>query len=338
MDNLLLNDVPIEMLEGKTVLLTGATGLIGTHFLYAFRDIYNRGVNFKVIAVGRSVPPNHLGVLLDMPFVQYHQANLTSDKLFFALWDIDIIIHAASYGQPGKFIEYATETVNLNTSVVIDLFKALAEDGKFLFLSSSEVCSGLYDMPIAEDMIGTTTPYHPRACYIESKRCGEAIVNLYRGNGVDAKSVRLCLAYGEGTRADDKRVLNELIRKALVTGKIELLDGGQSIRTYCYVGDAVNMMLRILLEGRHPVYNVGGTEAINIAYLASLIGKLTNTDVVFPTINQSLEGSPDIVKISLQRYLDEFGEREFVSLEEGLGRTINYQKELYGNTPVKEGF
>lgn len=336
MDNILLNDVPIEMLEGKTVLLTGATGLIGTHFLYAFRDMFNRGVAVNVIATGRSTPPPHLIPLLEMPFVKYRIANLTMDTLPVYFRHIDIIIHAASYGQPGKFTKYAMETIKLNTSVVIDLLERLTDDGRFLFISSSEVCSGLYDLPIAENMIGTTTPYHPRACYIEAKRCGEAIINSYWENGTNAKSVRLCLAYGEGTRVDDKRVLNEFIKKALVSGKINLLDGGQSIRTYCYVGDAVNMMLRILLEGKRPVYNVGGLEAINVAYLASLIGKLTNTDIVFPTINQSLTGSPDIVKISIQRYLDEFGEREFVSLEEGLRRTINYQKDLYGSTLNKE--
>jgi nucleoside-diphosphate-sugar epimerase len=336
MDNILLKGVPIEMLEGKTVLLTGATGLIGTHFLYAFRDMYKLGVNLKVIAIGRNDPPEHLSVLLNMPFVQYHQTNLASDKLFSALWGIDVLIHAASYGQPGKFTEYATETVNLNTSVVIDLFKILAKDGKFLFLSSSEVCSGLYDMPIAEDMIGTTTPYHPRACYIESKRCGEAIVNTFRESGVDAKSVRLCLAYGEGTRENDRRVLNELIQKAIKDGNITLKDKGRSVRTYCYVGDAVNMMLRILLEGKQPVYNVGGVEPLSISSLAFLIGEITNTEVSFPDTDEPLVGSPDIVKINLQRYFDEFGSRDFVSMEEGLIRTINYQKNLYGSTTNKK--
>jgi UDP-glucuronate decarboxylase len=325
--NILLRDIPINMLNGKTILLTGASGLIGTHFLYAFREMHDRGIDINVFAMGRGTPPPHLAELLNTSPFRYYTMNLAQGLLSAYFNHIDVIIHAASYGQPSKFIEHAIDTINLNTSVVIELFKRLAPDGKFLFISSSEVCSGLYDMP--EEMIGTTTPYHPRACYIEGKRCGEAIVNIYRENGIDAKSARLCLVYGEGTRKDDKRVLNELIQKALVDREIKLRDAGQSIRTYCYVGDAVNMMLKILLEGHHPVYNVGGLLSLNIAYLATLIGKITNAQVVFPLYNQPLIGSPDIVKINIQRYLNEFGEREFVSMEEGLQKTIEYQKNLY---------
>jgi nucleoside-diphosphate-sugar epimerase len=328
-NNILLKDVPIEMFDGKTVLLTGATGLIGTHFLYAFRDIYNKGINVKVVALGRRYPPPHLEQLFKIPFVEYIALNLTTTTLSSTYKNIDIIIHAASYGQPGKFMEYATETIKLNTSVTIDLFDRLANDGKFLFISSSEVCSGLYDMP--EEMIGTTTPYHPRACYIEGKRCGEAIVNLFRETGIDAKSVRLCLAYGEGTRENDKRVLNELIQKALVNKEIKLVDGGQSIRTYCYVGDAINMILKILLQGTHPVYNVGGLFSLNIAALASLIGELIGVPVIFPTYSLPVTGSPDIVRTSIRRYIYEFGEREFISIGEGLKRTIEYQQTLYGS-------
>jgi nucleoside-diphosphate-sugar epimerase len=328
-ENILIRNIPIEMLEGKTILLTGATGLVGTHFLYAFRDIYNAGININVIALGRSSPPEHLVQLFEMSFIKYFTLNLTSEFLHPYFKNIDIIIHAASYGQPGQFIKYATETISLNTSVTIDLFKRMANNGKFLFISSSEVCSGLYDMPIAEDRIGITTPYHPRACYIEAKRCGEAIVNIFRETGIDAKSVRLCLAYGEGTRRNDQRVLNDLIRKAILDKEIKLMDAGQAIRTYCYVGDAVNMMLKILLEGEHPVYNVGGILSLNIAALASLIGKLTGTPIVLQFGHKPLKGAPDMVNMSIQRYIDEFGEREFVSMEEGLRRTIEYQKILY---------
>ena len=318
-----------NLLNGKTILLTGATGLIGTHFLYAFRDMYNNDIDLNVIAFGKSDPPEHLTELLHMPFVKYKKINLIDDTLPEYYKDIDIIIHAASYGQPERFMAYAEETILLNTSVTIELFKRLAKDGKFLFISSSEVCSGIYDVPIAEDMIGTTTPYHQRACYIEAKRCGETIVNTYRGDGIDAKSVRLCLAYGDGTRKYDKRVLNEFIEKAILNKEIKLLDGGQSIRTYCYAGDAVKMMLNILLKGTSPVYNVGGVSTFNIAHLASLIGQIMNVPYVLSSDRFTLGGSPSLVNISIQRYIDEFGDMNFVSIEEGLKKTIKYQQQLY---------
>jgi UDP-glucuronate decarboxylase len=331
MDNILLKDVPIEMFDNKKILITGASGLIGTHFLYAFRNMYDKKVKVTVTAIGRHYPPGHLVELLRMPFVQYLPYNLTCESLS-SFHGFDFIIHAASYGQPRKFTKYATETVKLNTSILIDLLEKIKPNGKFLFISSSEVCNGLYNLPIAEDMIGTTTPYHPRACYIEAKRCGEAIVNVFRNDGIDAKSVRLCLAYGEGTREDDQRVLNVFIKKALVNREIELMDAGQSIRKYCYVKDAVNMMLRVLLEGKHPVYNIGGKLSLNIAQLASMIGDIVGVPVLLKLKGESLDGSPEVVNMSMQRYFDEFGSRDFVSMEEGLKRTINYQRELYGIT------
>jgi len=324
MDSILLKDVPIELLDKKRILLTGATGLVGTHFLYAFYEAYKKGVDLEVFAPQHSSLPNHLIEIANSEFM-----NFIGNGSFISS---DIIIHASSYGQPSKFIKNSMETVFLNTTVTQTLLQNyLKPNGRFLFLSSSEVCSGLYNAPVAEDTIGTTTPYHPRACYIEAKRCGETIVNIFRENGTDAKSIRLCLAYGEGTRKDDQRVLNDLIRKALADKEIKLMDAGQAVRTYCYIGDAVNMMLKILLEGKHPVYNVGGIFSLSIAQLAYLIGKLTGSPVVLQLGSKSLEGSPDVVNMSIQRYIDEFGEREFVSIEEGLRRTIKYQRILYGN-------
>jgi nucleoside-diphosphate-sugar epimerase len=149
----------------------------------------------------------------------------------------------------------------------------------------------------------------------------------HRDNGVDAKIARLALAYGEGTKAGDTRVLNQLIEKALTKGVIELMDKGEAIRTYCYIEDAVSLIVDILFKGTQPVYNVGGKSTVSIAQLAKTIGKLTNTEVILG--DRSIRGSPDNVHLDMTRTLFEFP-REFVNLEEGLKRTINYQKTLYG--------
>ena len=110
------------------------------------------------------------------------------------------------------FTKHKLDTIAVNTSFLLKLFKYLKPNGKFLYISSSEVYSGATPSH-TEEMIGTTTPQHPRACYIEGKRCGEAICTAYREQGYYVKIARLALAYGPGTKAHDTRVINEFIEK-----------------------------------------------------------------------------------------------------------------------------
>ena len=237
----------------------------------------------------------------------------------------DYIIHAAGYGQPQMFGKDKIKTIQVNTVNTERLFSFLKDDGKFLFISTSEVYSGAHSPYFITD-IGTTTPQHPRACYIEGKRCGEAICMAYREQGYDVKIARLALAYGEGTKKGDTRVLNQFIEQALTTGEIRLLDKGETRRTYIYIQDAVNLMLDILFKGTQPVYNVGGAGGVQIKTLAEWIAKLTNAKVILG--DKGLDGAPDEVKLSMLHTFAEFP-TVLTPLEEGLKRTIDYQRKLY---------
>jgi nucleoside-diphosphate-sugar epimerase len=242
----------------------------------------------------------------------------------------DVVIHAAGYAQPLRFVNAPATTIRLNTEVTHNLLQRLAPGGRFLFLSSSEVYSGNTKQVVTEDDIGTTTPYHPRAFYIEGKRCGEAICNAYRNAGVRAVSARLGATYGPGTRKHDKRVINSLIEQALTTGKIEREFPGHDARSYCYSRDAIKMLWQILLHGKAPVYNVGGVERASVATLAGDIGNITNA-VVFPTpkVGSELAGSAKNPILSVSRIDEEFGDLDYLSLSGGLRRTIEWQKGLY---------
>ena len=140
---------------------------------------------------------------------------------------------------------------------------------------------------------------HPRACYIEGKRGGETICNAYRSQGVRAVSARLALAYGPGTRKGDKRALNSFIEKALCQRRIELMDAGKAVRTYCYVSDAVELMWQATLCGRQPVYNIGGHSTVTIGELAKLVGQITGASVSFPQQSAEVAGAPEEVRLEL---------------------------------------
>jgi UDP-glucuronate decarboxylase len=322
--------VRLNDLDGKSILVTGSSGLIGTYFLYCLYYLCERGLNIKVYANMLSEPPTHMRKLLQNRSFHFIQSDLSDSSSFSHMPnEVDVIIHAAGYAQPIRFMDNLVATFQINTTATIALLQRLNSKGHFLFLSSSEVYSGLNSSSCSENDIGTTTPFHSRASYIEGKRGGETICNAFRTNGIHSVSVRLGDIYGPGTKKHDKRALNSFIEKALCHHKIELLDAGSAIRTYCYVADAVELMWDILLYGKEAVYNVGGRSAITILKLAETIGKLTSVPVIIPKICTEVTGAPKQLSLDLSRVENEFGKTTYVELEEGLQSTIEWQRQLY---------
>lgn len=277
-----------------------------------------------------SDPPEHVSVLVEKGGFEILRINLADSEQYGRLPEADIVIHGGGYAQPALFLNDPVTTIQINTSATAALLRRLMRKGRFLFVSSSEVYSGLKKPILREEDVGCTTPYHARSCYIEGKRCGEAICNAFRLKGVDAKSARVALAYGPGTRKHDKRALNAFIEKALCQRRIELLDSGRAVRTYCYVADVVEILWQILVNGKEAVYNVGGRSRITIAGLAEMIAEMTGCEVVFPEVDGGTSGAPEEVCLDLSKVETEFGKKEYVRLEDGLRATIEWQRKLYG--------
>jgi nucleoside-diphosphate-sugar epimerase len=303
--------------------------LLGTYFLATLAHLNQNGVPLKAIAQVRSAPAPHTAEIIARGGFQLAQVSLDNPAECFSLPPADVIIHSAGYAQPAIFMANPAATFQLNTTATATLLQKLTPGGSFLYLSSSEIYSGLQKSVLTEHDIGTTTPLHPRACYIEGKRGGETICNAFRSQGVRAVSARLALAYGPGTRKGDKRAMNSFIEKALTLGKIELMDAGKAIRTYCYVSDAVELMWHAVLHGTQPVYNIGGHSTVTIGELAKLVGKLTGVPVTFPAQAAEVAGAPEEVRLDLSRPESEFKKTSYVSLEDGLRATIDWQRKLY---------
>lgn len=325
-------DLDFSDLKGRTVMVAGASGLVGTHFLACLRALALKGKGVTTIALTFSPPPAHVRSLVDYGDSRMLQGDIGDASFLASLPQADFIIHAAGYGQPTRFMDNPAGTIKLNTVGTLGLLAKLREGGRFLFVSSSELYNGLADPPFRETQIGTTNTDHPRACYIESKRCGEAICGAFRAKGVRATSVRLGHVYGPGARLGDKRVLDSFIERALREKEIKMLDQGLALRTYCYVADAVRMMWRVLLEGKDPVYNVGGATRISIAELAGKIGAAAGVPVRAPMPDSAgSPGAPVDVRLDISRFEREFQPMAFTSLEEGLRRTMDWHEKFGGN-------
>ena len=320
-DNVIKN-INFSSLQNKKVLITGASGLVGFYLAQCIKKLQNE-LNIDLYLSYKNSIPNYLKEYYDFPYTEIKE-DITSIKLepkFF-----DIIIHSSGYAQPMKFLSDSLTTIKINTHATINLLDSLKSDGKFLFVSTSELYSGLDITNLSEDMIGNTNTNHPRASYIEGKRCGEAICHSYITLGYDVKIARLSLAYGPFTKLGDLRVLNSIIDKGLNNNTIELMDDGSALRTYCYITDVVEMFWNILLHGSEVTYNVSGFSNISIKELAENAGSKLNKKVITPTSPNKLIGSPKIVNISSEKYINEFVKLNFVDMEYGLKNVIEWMK------------
>jgi len=317
----ILNKVDLTPLRNKKILITGASGLIGLYFVSCLKRL-QKEYNLNVWIWIKNDIDDNFKYFFDFS-CHIIKEDITNINVFEKLEAFDVIIHSAGYAQPGLFLDNKIKTIQINTTSTIELIKKLNTGGKFLFVSSSEVYNGLDKMEIDEEQIGITNTDNPRACYIESKKCGETICNSFDNENI--KIARLSLAYGPATKRGDRRVLHSIIDKAINNDKIELLDNGQSIRTYCYITDVIEMMWNILLYGKSKTYNIGGKSKITILELSKLVGNYFYKEVVLPKISYELAGSPKIVNINIDKYINEFGKTDFICIDKGLKNTIEWQ-------------
>lgn len=311
----------------KKILIFGGTGIVGQYFLLFFLSLIKKKAVSNITVIIKSKLPKYLNFIKKNNNVKIIKCNISKYN-FSKIGKHDVIIFSGGYGQPSKFLRNPLETIQINTKILIKFFDKLKPNGKFLYISSSELYNENNKKKITENDIGFTNTDNARAAYIEAKRCGEAIVNIYiQKYRINAKSIRLCLGYGPGIKKNDGRVLNEFIMRSLKKKKLIVKDNGHAIRRYIYISDAVKMMLNILLFGKKPVYNVAGKEKTSIRQIAKKIANILKINVKFNQ-KEPLKGSPKNISISIERYEKEFGKQKFIQLNEGLNKTIKWCQKL----------
>ena len=310
----------IHDLDHKTFLITGSNGLIGNYFvnlLSVANDLYH--TNIKAYCISKHDP-----VWRDSNFV-YISQDLSRPFVFHSY--IDYVVHCACYARPKKFLENELETITLNvdaTGTLLDIAKD--NKSKFLFLSSSAIYGNppSSEIPTKENYPGNSLPSNGRAAYAESKRMGETLCYVYQRNyGVAINIARIALVYGPGLTLLDERVMGNFMKKAIVDKHIKLLDEGKNRHTYCYITDAVNMMLNIMLQGKDVLYNVGGIETVSIYEMAQMIAGYCGATCE-PGASTGLNDAPDIVKLDISKVCNEFGITKLTPFPEGLKRTIDW--------------
>ncbi len=316
----------VNELKNKTVLVTGANGLIGSNLVNVLYYLsHKHDLNLHLIAHSFSEPVTWLPKDKNIKYLSSDLSQGLKELSF------DVLIHTATYGQPKKFIQNKLATVQLNTQTLIGLLQNSQKNhAKVLFISSSEVYGQvpLEIMPVKETYFGNVDTLSPRAVYAESKRMAETICNIFAEEGLWVKMVRLAIGYGPGVKWTDSRFMNEFIKRALNDKELTMMDAGRAIRCFCFISDIVEMMLNTLFASKEMLYNLAGVDNKTIRQVAEMITQDLQVPLHLPKEEEKIGGTPSQLALDNSKYCQEFKKDKFIPFETGLKKTIEWIKIL----------
>lgn len=280
-----------SMLKDKTILVTGATGLIGSQMVMTLLNANaEKDLNLTVLAVVRNQEKaEKIFKYADKNSLKFVVQDILQP--FNVADNVDYIVHGASMTGSKDFVDYPVETIKtaiVGTENVLELAKEKSVDG-MVYLSSLEVY-GVVDFSVEkvpEDMFGKIDPMSVRSSYSEGKRMVECLCSSYAHEyDIPIKVVRLCQTFGAGVSYSDNRVFAQFARSIIEGKDIVLKTDGSTERNYCYISDAITGILTVLLKGQSgEAYNVANKDTlITIRGMAEmLINKYpeSGTELVF---------------------------------------------------------
>jgi dTDP-glucose 4,6-dehydratase len=309
------------MTSKKRVLVTGGAGFVGSHLCDRFLADGLEVICMDNLITGDLGNIEHVMGHADFSFEHQDVTNY-----IHVTGNLDYIMHFASPASPIDYLELPIQTMkvgSLGTHKALGL--AREKGATFLLASTSEVYGDPLVHPQHEDYWGNVNPVGPRGCYDEAKRFAEAITMAYhRYHGVDTRIVRIFNTYGPRMRLNDGRVLPAFMCQALRGEDLTVFGDGSQTRSFCYVEDLVEGLVRLLYSNETDPVNIGNPSEMTIRQFGDAILEITGSSSKFvekplpeddPKVRQ-----PDIAKA--KRVLD--GWEPKIDLTTGLRRTCEY--------------
>lgn len=305
------------------ILVTGGAGFIGSHLCERFL-----ADDHDVICVDNLLTGDrdNIAHLFNTPRFTFQEQDITN--YVYVTGDLDVIMHFASPASPVDYLELPIQTLkvgSLGTHNALGL--ARAKGARILVASTSEVYGDPLIHPQQEEYWGNVNPVGPRGVYDEAKRFLEAMTMAYmRTHGVETRIVRIFNTYGPRMRMRDGRVVPNFICQALQGEPLTVYGDGEQTRSFCYVDDLVEGIVRLLWSDEDSPVNVGNPAEMTIKQFADKIIELSGStsEIVYrdlpeddPKVRQ-----PDITKA--RRVLNNWEPK--VPLEQGLMAAIEYFK------------
>jgi len=303
----------------RRAVITGAAGFLGSHLADALL-----GLDFSVVGVDNFITGDRANIAhlagRDFELVEHN----ISEPCFIS-GPVDFVLHWASPASPIDYAEHPIPTLKvgaLGTHNALGLAKA--KGAAFVLASTSEVYGDPLEHPQKETYWGNVNPVGPRSVYDEAKRFAEAITFAYhRQHGVDTKIVRIFNTYGPRMRLNDGRAVPAFASQALRNEDVTLFGDGSQTRSFTYVSDLVDGIIKLMLSKEHGPINIGNPREMTIKEIAETIIRMTGSKsrLVYrplPT-DDPKQRKPDI---TLARTL--LGWEPRVTLEQGLVTTLDY--------------
>jgi dTDP-glucose 4,6-dehydratase len=309
----------------QRVVITGAAGFIGSHLAETLLDRDYTVVGIDNLLTGATENISHLANR-DFTFIKHDVTNY-----IYVDGPVDFVLHWASPASPIDYLELPIPTLKvgaLGTHKALGLAKA--KGARFVLASTSEVYGDPLEHPQKETYWGNVNPVGPRGVYDEAKRFAEAMTMAYhRYHGVDTKIVRIFNTYGPRMRLNDGRAVPAFMSQVLRNEDVTVFGDGSQTRSFTYITDLVDGILRLMLSSENDPVNIGNPVEMTIKEIAETIIRMTGSKsrIVYrplPT-DDPKQRRPDIT-----RARELLGWEPKVQLEEGLVKTIEYFRTKVG--------
>ena len=305
------------------ILVTGAAGFLGSHLCDRLLADGHRVIGMDNYITGS---PANLVHLDHHPAFQFVRHDVTT--FIEVEGPLDGVLHFASPASPVDYLELPIQTLKVGS---LGTHKALgiarAKGARFLLASTSEAYGDPLVHPQPETYWGNVNPVGPRGVYDEAKRFAEAMTMAYhRFHGLDTRIVRIFNTFGPRMRPHDGRVVSNFIIQALKGEPLTIYGDGSQTRSFCYVDDLVEGIVRLWERGGHDPINLGNPGEFTVRQLADRVIALTGSrsDVVHRPLP---EDDPRVRQPDITRARERLQWEPRVALDEGLMRTIAFFRE-----------
>ncbi len=302
------------------ILVTGGAGFIGSHLCDRLLADGHEVVAMDNLITGTADNIAHLAGNRRFKFI-FHDVT----EYIYVPGPLDVVMHLASPASPVDFARIPIQILkvgSLGTHNTLGL--ALAKGARYLLASTSEVYGDPLVHPQPESYWGNVNPIGVRGVYDEAKRFAESITMAYhRVHGVDTRIIRIFNTYGPRMRLNDGRVVPNFIGQALRGEPLTVYGDGSQTRSFCFVSDLIEGMIRLLMSGETQPVNIGNPTEVTILAFAEMINALTGNraGIVFKPLP---EDDPRVRRPDITRARTILGWEPQVPVEVGLEHTIAY--------------
>ncbi|MGD0860901.1 MAG: UDP-glucuronic acid decarboxylase family protein [Terracidiphilus sp.] len=303
------------------ILVTGAAGFLGSHLTDRLLAEGHTVAGVDNLSTGDRENIAHLAA---EPRFQFEERDICVP---FDLGPVDYVFNFASPASPPEYLRLAIETLRVGSVGVENTLEIAARYGAgFLHASTSECYGDPLEHPQAEEYWGHVNPVGPRSVYDEAKRYAEALVMAYhRYRGVNTHLVRIFNTYGPRLHPSDGRVVSNFMMQALRGEPITIYGDGSQTRSFCYVDDLIEGILRLSRSSEHLPVNIGNPDEFTILEVAQAILEVTGSQSkmcleALPE-DDPTRRCPDIAKARAQ-----LGWEPRISLKEGLALSLDFFK------------